>query len=201
MTSASDARVAAEQGADYIGVIFAESPRQVDIGRAKEIRAAVPDAMLVGVFLDEDIETVVTTAEDVGLNLIQLHGSENPEYCEQLMDATNTSIIKTFHADNIPDINELQRYQRTSFFLFDLNKADTESEDLPMRLTAMWDDVSRTRQLGFRVFLAGALELGNIRHALQRTNAYCVDVCRGVEKEPGIKDHATMKQFIHEVKR
>jgi phosphoribosylanthranilate isomerase len=201
ITSADDARVAAEQGADYIGVIFAESPRQVDISRAKEIRAAVPDSMLVGVFRDEDIETVIATAQEVGLNLIQLHGSENPQYCEQLMDATNTSIIKTFHSDRIPDIDELQRYQRASFFLFDLNKTIAESPDRPAQLAEMWDEFSQTRRLGFRIFLAGALKIDNIRHALEQTSAYCVDVCRGVEKEPGIKDHATMKQFIHEVKR
>ena len=64
----------------------------------------------------------------------------------------------------------------------------------------MWQEVSKTRRQGFRVFLAGALDENNVRAAVEHTDAYCVDVCRGVESEPGIKDARSIERFIREAK-
>jgi phosphoribosylanthranilate isomerase len=69
------------------------------------------------------------------------------------------------------------------------------------RIHRMWDIVERKRRKGFRIFLAGALDKDNVREAIRRTNAYGIDVCRGVEKSPGLKDPKELERFIREAHR
>lgn len=200
ITNPEDARFAVSKGADYLGLIFAESPRQVDIARAVEIREAVPDATIVGVFLDAPLGDVVETAHVTGLNMIQLHGGESPEYCAEVQSRTSTPIIKAFTASNLPDTELLALYETTSFFLFDLRKSDLEDESLEQFHDDMWAEAAHRRSQGFRMFLGGALDESNVRKAIERTNAFCVDACRGVESSPGVKDHAAIEKFIAEAK-
>ena len=80
ITNPGDAREAADAGADAIGLIFAESPREVNVEEARRISVALPDGVLkVGVFVDAEPEEVLETAREVGLDLAQLHGDETPE--------------------------------------------------------------------------------------------------------------------------
>lgn len=199
ITGVDDARVAQKLGVDYLGLIFAESPRQIDVVGAREIKAAT-SLQIVGVFRDAAVDEVAKIVTDVHIDLIQLHGDESPEYCAELRACTGRPIIKAFCSSAIPDTELLGAYETTSFFLFDLDKDMLEDEGLADTMSAMWGDVSRARRKGFRLFVAGALNEGNVREAIRRTNAYCVDVCRGVEKSPGVKDEKAMKRFIEEVR-
>lgn len=201
ITNTKDARLVCKLGADYLGLIFADSARRVDIDRARAIRASEPDTMMVGVFIDAPVEDVLETVSATGVNLIQLHGSESPSYCDELLTRTNLPIIKAFAGGKLPDTNVLKEYETTSFFLFDLEKEALDDANLKDRINEMWEAVSRTRRKGFRIFLAGALNVSNVREAVARTNAYCVDVCRGVEMSPGLKDPKALKRFIAEVNR
>ena len=80
ITNPGDAREAADAGADAIGLIFAESPRKVGIEEARRISIALPDGVLkFGVFVDVNPEEVLRIAQEVGLDLVQLHGDEAPE--------------------------------------------------------------------------------------------------------------------------
>jgi phosphoribosylanthranilate isomerase len=196
MTSVEDARFALECGADYIGLIFAESPRRVDRKRALEIRRALPDARIVGVFRDAVVDAVVDTARLVGVDMVQLHGAETPGYCAEVRNRAAMPIIKSFTAGDIPDTTRLSTYETTSFFLFDLDKGDDGTRATRDR---MWLEAARVRRQGFRVFLAGALDYTNVRGAIETTRPFCVDVCRGVEREPGIKDRDSVRRFIAEV--
>jgi phosphoribosylanthranilate isomerase len=188
------------KGTDYIGLIFAESERRVEVARALEIRDAVPDAMIVGVFLDAPVTDVVKTAAMARLDLIQLHGSESPGYCAEVYARTSKPIIKAFPVNDLPDTAMLSAYDTTSFFMFDLSKSVAVQDTSARSLDAMWGHVSRKRAQGFRVFLAGALDDSNVRAAIDQTQVYCVDVCRGVERSPGVKDRAAVERFIAEVK-
>ena len=201
ITNVEDAHLVLSLGVDYLGLIFADSPRRVDVPRAKEIREAVPDAMIIGVFIDAPLDAVVQTASECGLNLIQLHGQESPEYCDELRTATGLPIIKAFKVSDMPDTQALGRYETTSYFLFDLDKKAIESDELPEMTTKLWKHTSKRRREGFRIFIAGALDASTVREAVRKTRAYGVDVCRGVERSPGLKDHEALKEFIAEVQR
>ena len=85
ITNASDALAAAEAGADALGFMFYEpSPRNVSIRQATEIiRELSPFIIKVGVFVDAPEDTVMRAIADCGLNLLQFHGNESPEYCTQ----------------------------------------------------------------------------------------------------------------------
>ena len=71
ITSSKDAKLSQSLGADYIGLIFADSSRRVTPDVASDIRRSVPDALLVGVFRDESIEIVIDIAKRCGLNMIR----------------------------------------------------------------------------------------------------------------------------------
>jgi len=200
VTTADDARLADGLGVDYIGLIFTHSPRRIDVASAKEIRAAVPHRPIVGVFQNQSIDEVVETVEQAAVDLIQLHGDETPEYCAELQQRAGRNIIKAFCADDIPDTERLGSYHTTGFFLFDLAKRDLENDEVTGALDTMWADVSRKRRQGFRVFVAGALDAQNVRDAITSTHAFCVDVCRGVEVSPGVKDADALERFVAEVR-
>lgn len=199
-TNVNDARLAIAMGADYVGLIFAESSRRIDIKTAQKIRGAIPDSLLVGVFQDNTADGVVETVTQCNLDLVQLHGSESPEYCSDIHRRTNVPIIKAFHENEFPDTQRLGEYDTTNFFLFDLKKDLLEGGGLRARLTEMWDGVSRMRRQGFRVFLAGALDADNVRHAIAHTSPYGIDVCRGVEQKPGVKDPSKLESFMLEAR-
>jgi len=198
ITRSADARVAAGLGADYIGVIFAESPRRVDLERAREIRAAVPHTPLVGVFRDQLLDEVVRLAREADVDLVQLHGGESPAYCDDVLARAGRPVIKAFDAAHLPDNDALARYRTASYFLFDLEKTtDGGDADAAGRV---WAEVARTRRRGFRVFVAGALDPSNVREAIRRSHAFAVDVCRGVEQAPGVKDPSALQRFMAEAR-
>jgi phosphoribosylanthranilate isomerase len=195
-----DARLALALGVDFLGLIFAESPRRVDLAAARTIRCAVPDAVLVGVFVDAPQDDVTAAVTACGLNYVQLHGTETPEYCERLRVATATPIIKAFRVRDVPDKTTLGAYETTSLFLFDLDR-DTDADDVVRTMGDLWEDASQRRREGFRTIIAGALDVTNVREAIEKTSAFCVDVCRGVEASAGVKDPAALAGFIAEVRR
>jgi len=202
ITTPDDARTAVSAGADYLGVIFAESPRQVDLARAQEIRAAVPGATLVGVFRDQPVDDVVRLVAESGVNLVQLHGRESPSYCDDVRSRTGKPVIKAFRSKRIPGTSELAAYRTTSYFLFDIapSVAVTDAANTDASPEEIWDEVSKARHKGFRVFLAGALDASNVRRAILHSHAFAVDVCRGVERSPGVKDPDSITRFIAEAR-
>ena len=193
ITSVDDARLAVSMGADYIGVIFADSPRRIDTERGREIRAATTGCSLVGVFRDQSADEVVRIVGDVGIDLVQLHGEESPAFCDDVQKRTGRPVIKTFANGHIPAARDLAAYATTSYFLFDLERdADSSLE----AIERVWTAAFNTRRKGFQVFLAGALDAANVREAIRRTGVFAVDVCRGVERSPGVKDPDSMQQFF-----
>ncbi len=195
ITRPEDAREAARLGADYVGVIFAESPRRVDLDTARAVREAAPDVRLVGVFVDATPEEVAQTARACHLDLVQLHGDESPETCAEVFRRTALPVIKAWKRSRPADGAALGAYETTSYFLFDLDKTDGDEAR-----EAVWEPAAHARALGFRVFLAGRLTPDSVREAVERTKAFAVDVCRGVESAPGIKDAEAIARFIEAVK-
>jgi phosphoribosylanthranilate isomerase len=200
ITTPEDAELAVALGVDYVGLIFAESSRRVTIDRACEIRTAVANVMLVGVFMNSAFEEVVAISRASRINMVQLHGRESPEYCEALVSKLSLPIVKSFSRGLTVD--RLAGYKRTSYFHLDLDKnARGNGNSVSHEQESLWDEAASLRSKGYRLFLAGALHSGNVRPAVKRVQPYCIDVASGVESEPGIKDHEKMRRFVMEVRR
>ena len=201
ITSAEDARLANRLGADYLGVIFADGVRGVPVETAIAIREAVPSAMLAGVFVDSPLQSVVSIARACGLNIVQLHGDEGPEYCNELQSQLMLPIIKAFRPDQLGDVNRLNEYTRVSYIMLDLDKNQRpEQPHLNGHREQLWSKAAEIRGKGYRVFLAGGLNPDNVRHAITRVLPYGIDVASGVEKRPGVKDSETLGRFIAEAR-
>ena len=82
--------MAADAGADAVGLIFAESPRRVGVEEARRISLALPENIIrVGVFVDEEPAEILRVSREVGLDLAQLHGEETPEDVTAVREAAS----------------------------------------------------------------------------------------------------------------
>ena len=197
ITSPEDARACHALGADYLGVIFAESARQISPERAGEIHQAVPEARLVGVFADADLRTIQAAARLASLSLIQLHGRESDDFCRTVREETALPVIKAVRPADLTSPPALVDQGAVDLPLFDLEKdAAARTEDI-LRL---WSWAGTARRAGYRIVLAGRLSPETVRLAVAQVSPFCVDVSRGVEKAPGVKDTARVRQFIAEVR-
>ncbi len=197
LTSAEDAVMAHQAGADFLGLIFAPSRRQVSPDTARAIRQAVPRARLCGVFVDEPVDRVASLAETCDLDLIQLHGDESPAVCREVAHATGRPLIKALTADRATP-ERAARYDAAAYFLVDLPKGRDQRGLTP-------DDCRRTagdmQRAGCEVFLAGGLTPDNVAEAVTGNPVFAVDVASGIEAAPGSKDPERTRNFILEAKR
>ncbi|HZY57472.1 MAG TPA: phosphoribosylanthranilate isomerase, partial [Rubrobacteraceae bacterium] len=116
ITNPGDARFAVEAGADALGLVFAESPRQVSVEQAREVVAALPDGVLkVGVFVNAEPKEVLRIASEVGLDYAQLHGDESPE----VVAAVRKGGLKVIKALRMRDAGSLviEGYEADLFLL------------------------------------------------------------------------------------
>lgn len=188
LTREDDVRCAVETGADMTGFIFAESPRKVSLERARELTALVPEEISkVGVFVDADIDTVKKAVEECGLDHVQLHGNESPEYCSQF----GNKAIKVFRITDEKDLEKMKEYNCSLFLLdtFDPVKKGGTGRTFDR------DTARRAKTFG-HIIVAGGLTVDNVNEIVKEVNPYGVDVSSGIEKKPGVKDHVLMKRFI-----
>lgn len=185
------ALAAAEAGADAIGLIFAPSRRRVTAGRAREIVAALPPFVAkVGVFVDETRERIADTVEAVGLDTVQLHGSETPEFA----GAFSLPVLKAVRVRDADSLTGLAEY-RVAAFLLDTH--DPEALGGTGR-TFDWS-LAAGVAVDHRIILSGGLRPDNILQALDRVRPYGVDVSSGVESG-GAKDRGKIREFVRLVR-
>lgn len=199
ITNLEDARFSVEAGADAIGfVFFPASPRAIEAESAAEIiRKVGPFITTVGVFVDESVERIKETVNCTGLNAVQLHGAETPEFVESLrVVLPNTRIIKALRISNIEDFITIGAYAVDAVLLDTFHDAipggTGESFDWDLMLKAKMPE-------GVPFILAGGLKPENVRSAIRKVKPFAVDVSSGVEKEPGKKDSALIKEFINNI--
>jgi phosphoribosylanthranilate isomerase len=194
ITSVDDAEAAVEAGADALGLVFYQgSPRCVTLEKATEISAVLPVSVArVGVFVDAEEEFVRDAIDAAGLDTIQLHGKETPEYCARF---ELVSVWKAFHMEGPDALGKLQGYP-TSAWLLDSH--------VPGQLGGTgakfnWDLAVAAKEFGRPIVLAGGLTPENVREAIDRVQPWGVDVSSGVERAPGRKIAARMKAFVEAV--
>ncbi len=195
ITRIEDAVCAAQQGADAIGLVFyAPSPRAVGIQQAADIVAQLPPFVTtVGLFVDADAAFVQNVIIRVSLDLLQFHGDEPPEYCEQF----NKPYMKAIRMrDDLSLESSVLRYENAKALLL-----DSYQPGIPGGTGTTFDWGRIPDKMQKPIVLAGGLDAGNVAGAIQQTSPYAVDVSGGVEANKGIKDAAKMAAFINEVKR
>jgi phosphoribosylanthranilate isomerase len=194
ITNLADGMAAVEAGADALGFVFCESsPRCLSIPAAARIVPQLPPSTVkVAVFVNADEELVLQVIRECGVNMLQFHGDETPEYCLQF----GVLSIKAFRIRNQDSLKDLTKYP-TDAWLLDSYVADKLGGT---GLTFNWTLARQARQFGRPIFLAGGLTPANIGEAVRLVEPYAVDVSSGVEARPGVKDHAKLEAFIRGAK-
>ena len=194
ITSQRDLCLAVDLGADAIGLNFyPPSPRALEVRQAVALATRCPAfTTVVALFVNPtfgDVAAVVDAVPQIGV--LQFHGTESPEFCEQFKRPYIKSIGMR---PGLEVLGEIQRYPGAAAILLD-------SFD-PLR----WGGTGRAFDWGqvppeqlTPTVLAGGLNADNVAAAVRQIRPYAVDVCGGVEASPGVKDEAKMKAFMWSV--
>jgi phosphoribosylanthranilate isomerase len=194
ITRYEDARLAANLGADALGFIFyKKSPRFIAPSAAKEIiRKLPPFITRVGVFIDEEPSAVAQTIVAAGLDTVQFHGDESPEYCRRFA----CSVIKAFSVQPGFDTTALDSYSVSGFLL---DTWDAKARGGTGK-TFDWETAKLLTARRDNIILAGGLGPSNLAEALEIVHPYAVDLNSGVEIRPGEKNPQKLRDAIAIVK-
>lgn len=194
ITRPEDALAAAAAGADAIGLVFAESPRQVTVEQAAAILRVLPPFVTpVALFVDATADAVREVCGPLGIRTVQLHGDEPPAVAEALADCC---LVKAFRIGSAADIAAVAGYPAAAYLL-DSRVAGRSGGtgtafDWQLLRGVAWDKP---------VILAGGLNPGNVAQAVRKVRPYAVDTSSGVESAPGIKDAAKVQAFVAAARR
>jgi len=193
ITNYDDAVAAVDAGADLLGFNFyPESPRFIAPRKAADIINKLPAFIdIAGVFVNaafEQIQKVMTLCQ---LNWIQLHGDESPEFC-RLFLSLNVKTMKALRVKDQSDIQKAENYFTDAILLDAFNPEKYGGTGIAFD----WNIVGHINK---RVFLAGGINPDNAAEAVE-LGVYGIDVCSGIEAEPGKKDHEKMKKLFENIK-
>lgn len=189
------ARVAAEAGADAIGLVFhPASPRFVTPAQAAAVAAVLPPFVTaVGLFVNHDAGQVRETLAAVPLGLLQFHGDEPPEFCEQF----GVPYVRAVRMEEGTDLVEYaHRFKRARALL-----VDAHVPGQPGGTGRSFDWSLIPRELPIPIILSGGLDMANVGRAVREVKPWAVDVSSGVEASRGTKDPARIVEFIRSVHR
>lgn len=209
-TNARDAILAAENGADAVGFVFAPSPRRVTAGQIAAFMPDLPhDVTKIGIFNTQDFDGIIFSLRTAGLDGVQLHGELDFSLAENLRQQFGPTffMIQTLHWDLDCDPSRAQQQLREQLramarhttidaILLDSRTATAaggtgRSLDWPRA-----KDVLGSEAGALRIILAGGLHPGNVREAIHALHPWGVDVASGVEQFPGTKDPTRLRDFI-----
>ncbi|HRI25755.1 MAG TPA: phosphoribosylanthranilate isomerase [Ferruginibacter sp.] len=187
---------------DFAGMIFyRESPRYIgDKISAKEIKDADFDLKKVGVFVNPEMIDVLDAIDDYGLDVVQLHGDESPEMCEDL--SSEVEVIKAFRITGEENIDELVApYDAVcDYYLFDTGGLKESLGGTGKQFD--WNILTKAK-IEKPFFLSGGIQpedAARIR-GFRHPDFYAVDINSRFEKEPGVKDMAMVLQFKQALKK
>lgn len=198
ITRLEDAILAYNLGAWAIGLIFVpSSPRLLSLEKAKEISQELerycPDLLRIGVFLDQPEDYISNIIELCKLDGVQFHGSESPEFVERFDSKIK---IKAFVLDKKMSLESLMDKigsYKNCIPLLDLPKDTNVSQDVLIEMS------SGLKALGIDFIVAGRIDASNIGNFL-KIKPFAIDISRGVEASPGIKDRLKLEELFSLIK-
>lgn len=182
-------------------MVFADgSPRRCSREQARAISARLRrKVQLCGVFVNAPLEEIVSTSEELGLALLQLHGDEGPAYCAEAARRTGARVIKAAQVSGAGDIRSLQRFH-VDYHLLDARPRAPRARGLRGGTGETFDwDLLRARRSRTPLILSGGLEPGNVAGAIAAAGPHAVDTASGTEAAPGHKDPAKLAAFFDAV--
>lgn len=195
-TRLNDIQCLVDMGVDHAGFIFyPRSPRYISPERLQNILSHLEgNISKVGVFVDEDIDSVRDIYYRCELDIIQLHGKEIPEYCDDL----GLPYWKVFRITDDFDMEDIHRYGTDTFLLDAYHKHlyGGTGEQIPMKLLDRW--LEATSKLDKQVIVAGGVGLDNIEDIIS-LKPYGVDINSSVEISPGVKDRDMMVSIVERI--
>jgi phosphoribosylanthranilate isomerase len=195
ITRVEDALSAIRLGANAIGFVFwSKSSRYITLDSVREIVLALPPFVTtVGVYVDPTQEWVEETAVAGGLSLLQFHGDEAPEFCEQF----SLPYIKAIRVrEGVDLLQYTTRYRRARGLLL-----DTYTAGMPGGTGHVFDWKLIPQDLSLPLILSGGLNPANVLQAIKQTRPWAVDVSSGVEAAKGIKDEKKISAFMQGVRK
>ncbi len=172
---------------DYIGFVFAKkSRRYVSPERAKALSERLDSSIrAVGVFVNEAPEAVAAQLNEGVIDIAQLHGGEDEAYIRTLRKLTDRPLIQAFRVENTADLDQA-RQSSADYILLDNGAGGTGSAF----------DWAVLKGFDKPYFLAGGLDPGNVRQAIETLRPFAVDVSSGIETD-GVKDYMKMTAFVN----
>ena len=198
MRRAEDIEIANSYKPDYIGFVFAESPRKVSYEQAQDLSGLLSeDIVSVGVFVNEHMKLIVDLFKDGIIEMAQLHGDEDEKYIRNLKDKSIEETGKQIPVINAIEIKEGADYNdellkwrdsASDYFILDSGKGSGKTFD--------WSLIDKESEF-FKnsIFLAGGLNSENLALAIEEFNPFAVDLSSSVETD-GFKDEEKIKEII-----
>ena len=190
ITNAADARAAADAGADALGFMFYRpSKRAIEPAAAAEIiRPLPPSIAKVGVFVNPTAEFVRAAIAASGIDTLQFHGEETPEFCAQF----GLPFMKAFRIKDRTSLDECVKFHDCAWLL----DSHVDGAQGGTGVAFDWDVALEATRLNNKIIMAGGLRPDTVAEAVRRARPYGVDVSSGVESAPGQKDHDKIRDFI-----
>ena len=198
LRTADHVRAAADAGAAYVGfVFFPKSPRNVTVAEARDLAADVPVGIAkVALVVNADDALLDDIAEQVAIDILQLHGSETPERVAEIRSRYGLPVMKAVGVADGSDLSALDDYAKVADQIL-VDAKPPKDADLPggNGLSFDWRLIAG-RRWPVPWMLAGGLDASNVAEAVALTGARQVDVSSGVETAPGQKDAAEIAAFV-----
>ena len=190
LSRACDIEAANEIKPDYIGFVFApRSKRRVSYKQAVDLKNLLnKEIKAVGVFLNEDIEQVISLLNLGIIDAAQLHGEESPAYIARIQQETGKPVIKAFCIRGAEDVAAAEK-TNADFIILDAGTGEGKTFD--------WRLIDEFKK---PYFLAGGLNSENVKEAMHKLHPYALDVSTGIETD-GLKDKQKMAEFAATVRK
>jgi phosphoribosylanthranilate isomerase len=199
LTNPDLVRFTAEAGADWIGFMFAPSPRQISFEAARDWFPLTGGARPVAVFVDPS-DADIETAASIGFTLLQLHGSETPQRVAGIRRDWGLDVWKVIKVKEVINLAQALTYTEADGYLLDAAPPSGAAEAGGHGQVFDWS-ILKDWTLDRPWLLSGGLTPLNVAAAIRQTGAQAVDVSSGVERQRGLKDESLIAAFLAAAKQ